>query len=88
MEYDVQLLKDIRQGRTDTLEKMAVADEDYSRMVEEKKEKWEKLKGMGLSKDVLEAFNEYNDLCVSQTAKYFDLMYEFGVQDGLHLAKM
>lgn len=88
LEYDVQLLKDIKEGRTETLEKMVVADEGYNRLTEEQKEKWEKLKGMGLSEDVLEAFSEYTDLCASQTAKYFELVYEFGVQDGLHLAKM
>lgn len=87
-EYDIQLLKDIREGRTKSIEQMVVEDKEYSSLVEVKREKWEKLKGMGLSEDVLKAFNEYNDLSVSQTAKYFDLMYEFGMQDGLHLAKM
>lgn len=88
LEYDTQLLKDIREGRTKSIEQMVVEDEDYRRLVEEQKEKFEKLKGMGLSEDVLKAFGEYNDLCASQSAKYFDLMYEFGVQDGLHLANM
>lgn len=87
-EYDVQLLKDIKEGRTDTLEKVVVADEGYSRLAERQKEEWKKLEGMGLSVEVLEAFSDYTELCASQTAKYVDLMYEFGVQDGLHLGRM
>lgn len=88
MEYDAQLLKDIREGRTESLEKMVIEDAEYHRLAQEQNGKWEKLKGMGLSEDVLEAFSEYTELCASQTARYFELMYELGLQDGLHLGKM
>lgn len=88
LEYDTRLLKDIREGRMETIEKMVLEDVDYRMLVERQKEEWKKLKGMGLSEDVLEAFSDYTDLCVSQTAKYFDLMHEFGVQDCLHLGML
>lgn len=88
MTYDAQLLKDIREGRTDSLEEMVIEDEEYSKLVEAQKEKWEKLKGMNLSAEMLEAVTEYADLCRSRSERYFDLMYELGLQDGLHLGRM
>lgn len=53
--YDEQLLKDVKEGRAETIEKMVLEDADYRRLVDRQKEEWQKLEGMGLSAQVLEA---------------------------------
>lgn len=53
--YDEQLLKDVKEGRAETIEKMVLEDADYRRLVERQKEEWQKLEVMGLSAQVLEA---------------------------------
>lgn len=88
-EYDKQLIQDIREGRLETVDKMiSNQDKGYRELAEKQMEQWNKLVGMRLPDAVLGAVSEYADTCSLQASRYSNLMYEWGLEDGLHLKEM
>lgn len=85
---DKELLRDIREGRTEAMESAVVKDEEYKKLLQEQKKIWDALRAMELPKGTMDMVEEYAGLISRSSDRYLQMIYEHGFLDGLHIGKM
>ncbi|MCI8363918.1 MAG: hypothetical protein HFG34_03065 [Eubacterium sp.] len=85
---DKELLRDIREGRTDAIESIMVKDEEYRKLIRKQEKIWDELQAMGLPDGTMDKVEEYSSLTSKSSGRYLQMIYEQGFLDGLHIGKM
>lgn len=85
---DKELLRDIREGRTDAIESIVVKDEEYKNLILESEKLWDELQAMGLPDGTMDKIERYSTLASRTSDRYLQIIYESGFLDGLHIGKM